>query len=167
MKKTVAALSGILLVVFVIAALTMFGTDNRKTPPKVSIETQSSEVTFNVEIAADPEARARGLMFKKRLDSGDGMLFVFPRELSIPFWMKNTFISLDIIFADSEGRIVDVKTMEPCTEDPCPDYHSHAPFKYALEINAGLANALGIRPGALMAVDLGVAQDSPRPGPKP
>jgi uncharacterized membrane protein (UPF0127 family) len=167
MKKTVAALSGILLVVFVISALTMFGTDNRKTTPKVSIETQSSEVTFNVEVAADPEARARGLMFRKYLDSGDGMLFVFPREVSIPFWMKNTFISLDIIFADSGGRIVDVKTMEPCTGDPCPDFHSSAPFKYALEINAGLANALGIHSGALMAVDPGVTQGPPRPAPRP
>lgn len=163
MKKMVALLAGILLVVFAVAALTMFMTERPETPPKVSIKTQSSDVTFNVEIAADPEARARGLMFRRHLDSGDGMLFVYSREVSIPFWMKNTFISLDIIFADSEGRIVDVKTMEPCAEDPCPDYHSGAPYKYALEINAGLANASGIHPGAVMTFDIDFIKDSSRP----
>ncbi|MEJ2314261.1 MAG: DUF192 domain-containing protein [Nitrospirota bacterium] len=167
MNKAVAVLSGILLVVFGMAAFAMFGPDTRETSPKVSIETQASSVTFNVEVAADPGSRARGLMFRRHLDRNSGMLFVFPGESRISFWMKNTSIPLDIIFADSGGKIVDLKTMEPCVDGPCPEYPSRAPFTYALEINAGLAEAYGIRPGAMMSVDPEVRENPSLPGPRP
>ena len=67
------------------------------------------------------------------------MLFVFEDSKIRSFWMKNTLIPLDIMFINSDYEIIDIQTMEPCLEDPCKNYISKQPAKYALEVNSGFA----------------------------
>ncbi len=98
-----------------------------------------------VEIARTPEARARGLMFRERLDPDGGMLFVFDESEPHGFWMKNTLIPLDMIFIDDTGRIVGiVASAEPETLTP---REVGAPSRYVLEVNGGWAAAHGVAKG--------------------
>ncbi|MCS6985699.1 MAG: DUF192 domain-containing protein [Leptospiraceae bacterium] len=84
------------------------------------------------ELADTPEKRARGLMFRKTLEPDGCMLFVFPSEEILYFWMKNTYIPLSIAFANKEGVITTIKDMKPLEETPVS---SEKPAKYALEMN--------------------------------
>jgi len=100
---------------------------------------------FKVEIAdTDPE-RARGLMFRASMERDRGMLFEFPEESERSFWMKNTYIPLDIIYIAADGKIVSIAAdTTPFSEVPVP---SHGPARGVLEINGGLAARLGVKPG--------------------
>lgn len=92
-----------------------------------------------VEVAESDAARAQGLMYRKSLGQDEGMLFIFPEEEILSFWMKNTFIPLSIGYFTKEGVLIDVKDMEPFGEklgDP-PTYRSSRPAKFALEMNKG------------------------------
>jgi uncharacterized protein len=95
--------------------------------------------TVKVEIADSPEEWSKGLMFRDSLEENQGMLFIFPDEKYRNFWMKNTFIPLDIIFISSDFEIIDVTTMQPCKQDICLSYKSQKPARYVLELNAGYA----------------------------
>ena len=102
----------------------------------------SKVLSVYVDVADDPQERERGLMFRKDMEQNSGMLFVFGGTVdnNLSFWMKNTYIPLDIIFIDSDLRIVDVKeAVQPCLQqqETCPSYPSKQPAKYALEVNAG------------------------------
>lgn len=104
-----------------------------------------------VEIAADSELRARGLMFRDHLEPGRGMLFLFPRDEVLSFWMKNCRISLDMIFIDSSRRIVGiVENAPPCRFDPCPSYGPDALARYVLEVAGGQAGAHGLKKGDVL-----------------
>jgi len=101
-----------------------------------------------LELALTDEERAQGLMFRDALAADAGMLFIFEAEEPVPFWMKNTFIPLDMIWISSEGEAVDVHAgVPPCRSDPCPSYAPSKPGRAVLEVNAGFAAAHGIRPG--------------------
>ncbi|HZX80188.1 MAG TPA: DUF192 domain-containing protein [Lysobacter sp.] len=104
---------------------------------------------YAVEIADDDGERARGLMFRDELPVGRGMLFVHDREEPLAYWMKNTRIPLDILYFDSERRLVaQQRDVPPCTlGDGCPPYPSRAPARYVLELNAGQAEQLKLRDG--------------------
>lgn len=120
----------------------------RPASPTVSIRTDTGTVTVRVEVARTPEAWSRGLAGRRTLAENAGMLFVFPDDTVRTFWMKDTLIALDIMFADATGTIVSVKTMAPCVGEPaCPTYESGVPARYALEVRAGFANRNRIRPG--------------------
>ncbi len=99
---------------------------------------------FRVEIADTPEKQRLGLMFRKHLASNRGMLFIFDKPDIQTFWMKNTYIPLDIIFIDANNRIINIVTMPALTRQTC---RSLRPALYVLEISAGLADKLGIKPG--------------------
>lgn len=103
---------------------------------------------FQVEIADTPEKHARGLMFRRCLKDGYGMLFVFPDEEVRSFWMKNTLIPLDMIFLNSDRQVVDLYiSVPPCRRDPCPSTTSALPARYVLEIAGGLAKKLKLQIG--------------------
>lgn len=103
---------------------------------------------FEVELADTDEARARGLMFRNRLEADHGMLFVFEREEPQAFWMRNTLIALDILYFDAGRELVSIAaSVPPCTTLRCPSYPSAAPARFTLELNAGTARRLGTRPG--------------------
>ncbi len=103
---------------------------------------------FYVEIAADDESRAMGLMFRDTLAEDRGMLFLFRREQPRSFWMMNTRIPLDIIYLDRDLRVVSItENARPCPRAPCRAYPSGRPAQFVLEVNAGQAEALGLRVG--------------------
>lgn len=103
---------------------------------------------FHVELAADEPARQRGLMYRESLPRDHGMLFVFPRQEPLAFWMKNTLIPLDILYFDADRRLVSVaRGVPPCRSLNCPVYPSLRPAKFVLELNSGLAHEIGALPG--------------------
>ncbi|MFB6203369.1 MAG: DUF192 domain-containing protein [Candidatus Nanohaloarchaea archaeon] len=109
-----------------------------------------------VEIADNRTERRRGLMHRRELQKGHGMLFVFPDEERRSFWMKNTYIPLDIIFVDGNGTVLNVETAEPqpnATEEELDTYYSEGPAKYVLEVRAGFAENESIRKGVKMRGD--------------
>lgn len=117
-------------------------------PAAVLPSRSEGAVEIRLECAATPEKRERGLMFRPRLGEREGMLFILTKEDTLSFWMKNTYVSLDLFFLDKDGRVVDLaERLKPCPADPCPVYASSAPCRYALEVAAGTAFRHGIRKG--------------------
>jgi uncharacterized membrane protein (UPF0127 family) len=111
----------------------------------VEIASKSGVHVFTVEIADTEPARERGLMFRKDLPAGKGMLFDFRREQEVGFWMKNTLIPLDMLFIAGNGRIVSIAhDATPMSETVI---RSGAPVKAVLEVAGGTARRLGIEPG--------------------
>ena len=109
------------------------------------VELKKSNTFFNVDIADTQQKRSKGLMFRSALDIDRGMLFVFPTESYVSVWMKNTLLSLDIIFISKNMMIVDlVEKTSPMSEDI---YTSKENTKYILEINSGLIKSLNINLG--------------------
>ncbi|KHQ54166.1 DUF192 domain-containing protein [Mameliella alba] len=103
---------------------------------------------FNVDVADTPDSRAQGLMNVKSMPASKGMLFIYPAPQPVAFWMKNTFIPLDIIFADSQGVVVHVHAnAKPHDETSIPGGEQ---VQFVLEINGGYARMLGIKEGAQM-----------------
>ena len=102
-----------------------------------------------VELALTPARRELGLMYRNHLDENAGMLFVFPAPSRLTFWMKNTEIPLDMIFAGPSGIVVGiVANAEPYSERPVgPD----APALYVLEVNGGFCARHGVRAGDRMS----------------
>jgi uncharacterized protein len=113
--------------------------------PKVIIESVKGEVNFHVEIAATPEKREVGLMYRRELPPDRGMLFIFPAEKVNSFWMKNTPIALDMIFISRERKIVGiVHETVPFSLD---GRSVSGPSQYVLEINGGLSRRYGFKAG--------------------
>ncbi len=111
--------------------------------------------TITVEVADSPSKQAIGLMYRNKLADDHGMLFIYPRTETLSFWMKNTLISLDILFFDKDLRLISVAAdTPPCKVSRCPSYQSTAPGKYVLEVNAGLANKWGVQVGDKLELHL-------------
>ena len=110
---------------------------------------------FTVELADTSEKQALGLMFRDHLADDCCMLFLFSGEAMRSFGMKNTRIPLDIFYFDSGLRLVSVaENAQPCRSQRCPPYPSAAPAKYVLELRAGKAAELGVRPGDVLELHL-------------
>lgn len=121
--------------------------EDNELPRYPQVVTESGAV-IEVEVASTPEARARGLMYRRVLPENRGMVFLFPEPTPQTFWMKNTLISLDIIWIDEESRVIEIVTAPPCTADPCPSYGpEEIPASWVLEIAGGEAERLGIKRG--------------------
>ena len=104
---------------------------------------------FAVELASTPEEQAKGLMFRRELPEGQGMLFDFHHEQPTSFWMKNTYVPLDMIFIRGDGRILRIsENTVPLSEALIS---SGGPVRAVLEVNAGIAKKLGIAPGDRVA----------------
>lgn len=115
--------------------------------PTVTIDASGGgKVRVRVEIADTDAERARGLMDRTALPEDQGMLFVYPTERTLSFWMKDTLIPLSIAYIDAEGRIVDIQDMEPLDDEP-PHYVSAEPAQYALEVNQGFFEERGVEVG--------------------
>jgi uncharacterized protein len=126
---------------------------------RLDLQTASGALSrFTVEVADDDAERARGLMQRESMPTAAGMLFVYPRAGNVSFWMENTLIPLDMIFADSTGRVKRVhENAVPLDRTPIP---GGAGIQYVLEINGGLARRMGIAEGAMLrhpAIDQTVA----------
>jgi uncharacterized membrane protein (UPF0127 family) len=115
----------------------------------LEIASKSGVHAFAVEMAVTPEEQARGLMFRRSLPEGQGMLFDFKVNQELSFWMKNTLISLDMIFIRADGRILRIaENTEPLSERLVP---SGGPARAVLEVISGTARKLGIAAGDRVA----------------
>ena len=121
------------------------------------INSDDEKFTFNVEIPLTEEGFSKGLMFRELLDDDEGMLFAFEGDAERSFWMKNTFIDLDLLFIGSDLGIKKIHNAVPCVEDPCPSYKSGTPVKYVLEIRGGLAGELNVTEGDPVEIDFVLA----------
>lgn len=112
----------------------------------VAVVTPRGRTALTVELADDPGERARGLMFREALPKDHGMLFDFGTTADVAFWMKNTPLSLDMIFIREDGEVVRVvPNTVPYSTAEIP---SGAPVRFVLEVEAGTARRLGIAPGS-------------------
>lgn len=132
----------------VLALLTLAADVAAQGPRRPTVELRprgGAPVMVTVEVAADPETRQRGLMFRESLAPDAGMLFVFEREAVHSFWMRNTRIPLDMLFIGADGRLRGcVERAEPFTETA---RSVPAPSLYVLEVNAGFCARHALRPG--------------------
>jgi hypothetical protein len=115
----------------------------------LEIASKTGVHVFSVEVAVTDDERARGLMFRRSVPEFTGMLFDFKRDQDVSMWMKNTFVSLDMIFIRSDGRILRIaENTEPQSERIIP---SGGPVRAVLEVVGGTAKKLGIEPGDQVA----------------
>ena len=120
-------------------------------PPDPQIPLISfGDVTFAVELAATAEERALGLSGRSSISHNSGMLFIYEADATPGFWMRGMLVPLDIIWIDGQGEVVGVSSgrIPASGESQPPRYYSPGPIRYVLEVNAGLAEELGIGPGS-------------------
>ncbi|MDA9506281.1 hypothetical protein XI09_16905 [Bradyrhizobium sp. CCBAU 11386] len=111
----------------------------------LEIVTKSGVQVFSVEVATTEQEKQTGLMYRKELADGKGMLFDFNPEQEVSMWMKNTYVSLDMIFIRADGRILRIaENTEPLSTKIIS---SRGPARAVLEVVAGTAQKYGIRPG--------------------
>jgi uncharacterized protein len=123
--------------------------------PRTAVEVVTGDEAHEVAalVAAVPDKRQRGLQDVERVPDGAGMLFVFDRDRTSGFWMKDTLVPLEIAFATHEGRIVEVLSMEPCESDPCTVYRPDAAYRVALEVPDGWFSERGVGTGDHLEFD--------------
>jgi uncharacterized membrane protein (UPF0127 family) len=114
---------------------------------QLEIASKTGVHIFGVEMAVTPEEQARGLMFRRELPEMQGMLFDFHSEQPTSFWMKNTYVPLDMIFIRRDGRILRIEAnTQPLSEALVPP-DGPVTVRAVLEVIAGTAKKLGIAPG--------------------
>ena len=115
------------------------------TVEQLEIVTKGGVRVFEVEMAVTPEEQEQGLMYRRELADGKGMLFDMGEERPAVFWMKNTYVSLDMIFIRADGSIASIaENNKPLSE---ARIYSGAPVRGVLEVVAGTAKRYGIVPG--------------------
>ena len=111
----------------------------------ISIDTTAGAHAFQVEIAANRESQARGLMYRREMAADAGMLFDLHQSEQISFWMKNTYLPLDMVFIRADGTVSSIEPNAiPFSTASIP---SQEPVRAVLELNGGRAHELGIIPG--------------------
>jgi len=117
---------------------------------ELPIERDGVEVALvRAEIARTQEERNKGLMYRKNLPDGEGMLFIYERDEVMSFWMKNTVVPLSIAFIASDGRIIEVRDMYPRDEN---SVHSSRSVRYALEVPQGWFSRAGVQNGDVVKI---------------
>jgi uncharacterized membrane protein (UPF0127 family) len=148
LKKNNIFLYGVFFTLFFFC-LSCAGADE-KAQPKLPIKEyiitgrDGKEIKIKAEIAGTEEQRAKGLMFRKKLKDGEGMLFIFPSDRVLAFYMKNTLIPLSIAFINKEGVIAEIHDMEPLN---LRTIQSSRSLRYALEVPRGWFARAGIAAG--------------------
>jgi uncharacterized membrane protein (UPF0127 family) len=175
LAPALAALAVVVVVAVVVAGLVLLAstrTDRATKPeagaPATTKAAAAATVPFELrpagrdplrvrlEVAATEPQRELGLMNRTSLPQGSGMVFLFPADSEVGFWMKDTLIPLSIAFVAADGRVVSVQEMVPCRADPCRVYPPGGPYRYAIELAAGAFPAAGIGPGdSVVPVDPG------------
>ena len=134
-----------LLVAFVLAA----GASRAAETSLVEIASKGGVHAFTVELVDNDADRAKGLMYRKSLPEGTGMLFDFKRDQDVSFWMQNTYIPLDMVFIRGDGRILRIQeNAEPLSTKLIP---SGGPVRAVLEVIGGTTRKLGIAAGDRVA----------------
>jgi len=111
---------------------------------EIFIEGRAGKISIKAEIARTPDQRQQGLMHRKELKDGEGMLFIFDSDQLLSFWMKNTLIPLSIAYIANDGRILEIYDMESGNLNPVMSSRS---ARYALEVPQGWFIRTGLEPG--------------------
>ncbi len=154
----IAAVAAAIVVLVLMPSLTQHGQTQTQMPTynyevrKITI----NGVTLDVEIADDSKKMERGLMFRDTLPENRGMLFVFDQERKYTFWMMNMTFDLDIIWLDTNGKVVyTVEDAKPCIDaahtSSC-SFSPDRPAKYVLEVNSGFVQKHGINENSVMRI---------------
>ena len=137
----------VIFILFIMHSVISLATDYKKGYVKLEKKNQ----VFEVDIADTIILREKGLMFRKKLESNKGMLFIFPTERNVEIWMKNTFLSLDIIFISKEKVVVGlVKKALPLS---AKIYSINEKSKYVLEVNGGIIDYYNINLGDKIKIE--------------
>ncbi|GJL94590.1 MAG: hypothetical protein DHS20C05_09950 [Hyphococcus sp.] len=147
LRKNITNFILLLTIVTSAACAQSDGLANRssKAADKVTIVSETGEHQFTVEIADDDPTRQLGLMYRESMAEDAGMLFDFEQTRPVAMWMKNTLISLDMAFIDEEGVILTIAAeTTPRSLESIP---SGPPVLAVLEVNAGIFEELGVKPG--------------------
>ena len=119
-------------------------------PADTAVIFPESDAQIQVEVADSPEERAQGLMYRRSLELNRGMLFVFPEEDYRSFWMKNTYIPLDMIFIGRNGEIINIEEAHPqpnASDNELKSYRSDEPAKYVIETNSTFTEKENVEKG--------------------
>jgi len=146
-----------LLSVLLLAALVTGCAERGPNSGLATVDMQIGSRTYTLEIANTDVARQRGLMERDAVPEDRGMIFVFPEERELAFWMKNTRIPLDIIYLDAGGQVVSVHQMKPYDRTSVP---SARDAKYAIELNLGQVAKTGVKPGDVLQIPTSARQAS-------
>jgi uncharacterized protein len=112
---------------------------------ELTVDAADGEFEFQVEMAVSPEQRSQGLMFRESLDEDRGMLFDFGTPQRASMWMRNTYVPLDMLFIDADGRITQIaENTQPLSDAVVA---SREPVRAVLELLGGVSAKLGIKPG--------------------
>jgi len=168
MKKDLAIIAGLVLVIviFIIFGrgfstrqfLAQNTTDSTQTEKKESTQATIKDLVIQARIADEPKERNAGLADYSSLALGEGMLFVFDKNATYVFWMKNVEFAIDIIWIDEQKKIVDIAPNVPPEpnkdEEELIRYKPKSDAKYVLEINAGLSSLHNLQIGDQVAFEL-------------
>ncbi len=134
------------LIMPALIVLIIFGLNLTAAPQFISMFFGEEE--FLVEIADTDKKKALGLMFRKEIPDNFGMLFIYPDEDYRGIWMKNTLVSLDLIYLNSSKEITEIiYNVPPCKKDPCKTYISKDVAQYVLELKGNRAKSLNLKKG--------------------
>ena len=118
---------------------------------KLVLHSSTGDYSFNVEVVDTNESRAQGLMYRTELADDAGMLFDFREEREVSFWMRNTFIPLDMIFVYAAGVVKNIHVN--AIPHDVTGISSEGPVQFVLEIPGGRSVAIGLKPGDIMEHD--------------
>lgn len=149
--RTIPALGLILLALSLAACASRKAITDSPNPPLQTVSIRVGSATVLAELALSETERERGLMFRKTLDEGKGMIFVFPKDDMLVFWMKNTTLPLSLAYIASDGTIRQISDLEPLSLAPVPAYRS---VRYALEMNRGWFDRSGVKAGDKVGVEV-------------
>ncbi len=147
MKNTLSVLIRVSVIAILtsIASMVAFAASDSQSDSTITVATRNAQHVFTIEIARTPVEMERGLMFRDHLAPDHGMLFLYDENRRVTFWMKNTLIPLDLIFADASGRIV--RIAERAVPHSTELIASETPVRAVLEVNGGTAERLRITVG--------------------
>jgi hypothetical protein len=142
-----------LLFLLLLLSSSLVAESNRTIPLKDFFQTELSikKETFNIWLAIDPKQKNEGLSFllADEVASDQGMLFLYPYEEKLSFWMKNTYFDLDIAYIKSSGKVVDIATMNKMTPK---EFSSSQSVRYVLELKAGSFKRVGLKVGDSISI---------------
>lgn len=138
-------LAGVLAALLLIAGVSAVAASITFEEAPLTIDAESGQFEFQVEMAVSPEQRGLGLMFREDLAEDRGMLFDFGKLQRASMWMRNTYVPLDMLFIDPDGRITQIAADTRPLSDAV--IASREPVRAVLELRAGVAAKLGIKPG--------------------
>lgn len=147
MKRTLASI-GIFL--FILGLISIAQTNSGLSYTGYFVTDNGNNVSVNLKVADTPAERKKGLMNTFWLPKKQGMIFIFEDEEMRSFWMKNTYMPLDIVFLDEDFRVINIETAspQPFTSDiNLKRYKSDNPAKYVIELNKGFTDSKNISEG--------------------